>query len=147
MNDLLFQPYSVAHKEDCLRIFDANCPRFFAPNERSDYMQFLEASPDGYEVCLLDGKLVGAFGLIDDRERRSALNWILLDPRSQGLGVGSAIMKRVDDLGRAAGLALIHIAASQKSAPFFAKFGALSTAVIDNGWGPGLDRVDMELHL
>lgn len=147
MNDLFFRAYSVGDKEDCLGIFDANCPEFFCPNERNDYTKFLDANPAGYEVCLLNGKLAGAFGLIDDRERHGTLSWILLDPCLQGLGIGSAIMKRVNDLARATGLVLIDIAASHKSAPFFAKFGARSTTVIDNGWGPGMDRVDMEMRV
>lgn len=120
---------------------------YFTPNERSDYIQFLDANPEGYEVCVLDEKLVGAFGLIDDREQSNALRWILLDPLSQGHGIGSAIMERVADLARASGLPSVDIAASHKSAPFFAKFGAVNRAIIENGWGPGMDRVDMVLHL
>ena len=139
-----FRPCVAADVETCLELFDANCPEFFAPNEREDYAAFLGNRPAGYELCLVDGEAVGAFGLVDDGSGCKHLNWILLDPRSQGMGVGSAIMRRVEALSHASGSALVRIAASHKSAPFFARFGAITLATTPNGWGPGMHRVDME---
>ena len=141
-----FRPYSGADREACLVIFDANCPTFFAPNERVEYVSFLAAVPDRYEVCEVAGRVVAAFGLVDDSKGLS-LNWIMLDPESQGVGIGADIMKHVISVGRASQSFLIKIAASHKSAPFFAKFGAVATVHTEDGWGPGMDRVDMELHL
>lgn len=142
-----FRPFSSADKQACLAIFDANCPSFFAPNERADFESFLEASPIGYEVCEVAGRVVAAFGLICEDRCGVRLNWIMLDPHSKGIGLGSAIMKRVIAQGKASQSPLIGIAASHKSAPFFAKFGAVVTAHTEDGWGPGMDRVDMELLL
>jgi len=141
-----FRPYSSADRETCLAIFDANCPTFFAPNERGDYMSFLEDVPNGYEVCEVARRVAAAFGLINHR-KRIALNWIMLDPASQRIGIGSAIMKRVISRGVASKSSLIKIAASSKSAPFFARFGAVATTHTEDGWGHGMDRVDMELYL
>jgi len=39
--EINFRPYSSNDRESCLSIFDANCPKYFATNERSDYAQFL----------------------------------------------------------------------------------------------------------
>ncbi|HKR75059.1 MAG TPA: GNAT family N-acetyltransferase [Rhodanobacter sp.] len=128
----------------CLGLFDGNCPEFFAPNERADYAAFLGSRPAGYELCLVDGRVAGAFGLADDGLGCKRLNWILLDPGSQGMGIGSAIMRRVEALSHASGSALVRIAASHKSAPFFARFGAVVLATMPDGWGPGMHRVDME---
>ena len=140
-----FRPYSSADKEDCLAIFDANCPSFFAQNERPDYEGFLDATPEGYEVCEVDRHVVAAFGLIPGDADEDRLVWIMLDPGSQGAGIGSSIMKRVISQSTESGSRLIGIAASHKSAPFFAKFGAKATVHTKDGWGPGMDRVDMEL--
>ncbi len=147
MIDITFRPYYNSDNEACMRIFDANCPEFFAPNERDDYQQFLAQIPDGYEICEVNGLALGAFGLFDDGPGEKTLNWILLDPQSQGLGVGSRIMDRVMHLGRAAEATRVRIAASQKSAPFFEKFGAKANSTITDGWGPGMHRVDMILPL
>ena len=142
-----FRSYSSPDRDACLAVFDANCPTYFAPNERHDYMNFLDAGPDSYEVCEVAGCVVAAFGLVDDARKGCSLNWIMLDPQLHGVGLGSAIMKRVISRGRASHSSLIKIAASHKSAPFFAKFGAVAKVHTKDGWGPGMDRVDMELQL
>ena len=145
MTNVSFRPYCNADREACTSIFDANCPEFFAPNERQEYEEFLEGVPGGYEVCEVDGRVFGAFGLFVDGENVKMLNWILLDPQAQGIGVGSKIMERVIQLSRTSQTRMVKIAASHKSAPFIARFGATTTSSTKNGWGPGMDRVDMEL--
>ena len=145
--NITFRPYSPIDKLVCLGLFDANCPEFFAPNERLDYTSFLDANRLSYELCLVEGEILGAFGLVGNGLQHKSLNWILLNPHSHGMGIGSAIMDRVSTLARTSGVSLVTIAASHKSAPFFAKFGAIEVSVIDNGWGPDMHRVDMELRL
>jgi len=147
MAEVVFRPYRKDDQQVCIGIFDANCPEFFAPNERQDYQEFLAGIPDGYEVCEVDGGVLGAFGLFAVDDNVKVLNWILLDPGSQGLGVGSKIMERVIELGRTSKTATVRIAASHKSAPFFAKFGAGEISTTKDGWGVGMHRVDMDLPL
>jgi N-acetylglutamate synthase-like GNAT family acetyltransferase len=147
MTNINFRPYRDADRQACTSIFDANCPEFFAPNERQEYEEFLELVSGGYEVCEVDGKVLGAFGLFVDGENIKTLNWILLDPQTQGIGVGSTIMERVIQLSRTSQTRVVKIAASHKSAPFFARFGASTTSFTESGWAPGMDRVDMELTL
>ena len=147
MISISFRPYCSVDKQACTSIFDANCPEFFAPNEREEYHKFLDCAPEGYEVCEVDGRVLGAFGLFGDGEEAKTLNWILLDPQTHGMGVGSKIMERVIHLGRASEAKKVRIAASHKSAPFFSKFGARTTATSSDGWGPGMHRVDMVLPL
>ena len=142
-----FRPYVEADLKTCLSMFDANCPEYFAPNERVDYLQFLDTCPADYELCEVSGKVMGAFGVFDREGEEKDLNWILLDPNSQGQGLGSSIMTRVATSARDSGANVVHIAASHKSAPFFAKFGAKLTLVTDHGWGADMHRVDMELYL
>jgi GNAT superfamily N-acetyltransferase len=142
-----FMPYLPTYKEACLKLFDANCPEFFDPNERTDYENFLEANPKDYELCFVEGSVVGAFGLMGDGTCHRNLSWILLDPSSQGLGIGAMIMERVVLNASESDVRVINIAASHKSAPFFAKFGSTEVTVTTNGWGPGIHRVDMVLRL
>jgi len=42
MTIITFRTYRDADREACTSIFDANCPAFFAPNERQEYEEFLE---------------------------------------------------------------------------------------------------------
>lgn len=120
---------------------------FFAPNERENYLVFLNSIPSGYQVCIISGRLAGAFGLTQQDKKLVSLNWILLDPGLQGQGLGSKIMTRALAIARAQGATYIQIAASHKSAPFFEKFGAVTGKFIDHGWGIDMHRVDMQLQL
>ncbi len=146
MSVVTFRDYLEADMSACLAIFDANCPEFFAPNEREDYFQFLAAIPAGYTVCVVDGGVTGAYGVFPEEES-ARLNWILIAPDAQGLGIGSGIVTQALQRGRALGAISLHISASHRSAPFFDKFGAVTEAVIDHGWGEGMHRVDMTLKL
>jgi len=137
---ITFRRYVTSDRERCLEIFDANCPDFFAPNERAEYEAFLDQVLDGYRVCVVDGSVVGAFGMID--EPGWHLHWIMVDPEAQGLGIGRTIMTRVSEIGDGRP---VSIGASQKSAPFFARFGARVVETTPDGWGAGMHRVDMEL--
>jgi GNAT superfamily N-acetyltransferase len=146
MIDYEFEPYSAADRASCLALFDDNCPEFFAENERRDYATFLDSSPAGYRVCRVDGQVVAAFGVIDTGvPGRRRLNWILVARRAQRGGIGVAMMREAERVARDAGVHIVDIAASHRSSPFFARFGAHETGRIENGWGPGMHRVDMEL--
>ncbi len=48
---VVFRDYEESDQAACRAIFDANCPEFFALNERDDYLLFLDANTPGYKVC------------------------------------------------------------------------------------------------
>jgi hypothetical protein len=85
--------------------------------------------------------------VLDGGDNEKRLVWILLDPRTQGAGIGLKIMERVIYLGRTSDAELIRISASHKSAPFFEKFGASTVLFTKDGWGPDMHKVEMELQL
>jgi GNAT superfamily N-acetyltransferase len=147
MAQITFRPYRRDDKNDCVSMFDANCPAFFAPNERAGYEAYLDRVPASYEVCEVDGRVSGGFGIADTGDGASIISWILLSPDVQGMGIGSQVMNRVIRKSRAWDATLIRIATSPKAADFFARFGAVRRSTTKDGWGPGMDRVDMELPL
>ncbi|CAH0993058.1 hypothetical protein SIN8267_03197 [Sinobacterium norvegicum] len=128
-----------------MALFDANCPEFFALNERKDYVEFLAAKPAGYELCLKNGRIVGAFGLFGLGAARGCLDWTLISPACQGGGIGSSVMERVIVEAKAAQIAVIDIATSHKAYRFFEKKGAVKIGEQLNGWGQGMHRIDMKL--
>ncbi|MGH8263812.1 MAG: GNAT family N-acetyltransferase [Steroidobacterales bacterium] len=139
-----FRPYEAPDRERCLAIFDENCPEFFSPNERAEFAAFLERSADDYCVCLMEGRVAGGYGLCLEGKGVMSLRWILIARAAQRHGIGHVIMTRALN-GIRKLKAKLAIAASQKSAPYFAKFGAKEVKTTPDGWGPGMHRVDMEL--
>jgi len=147
MNMVQFLPYQVSYKKACLSLFDDNSPEFFTPNEREDYCAFLELMPSGYEVCMISGNIVGAFGLFRVDNMTKSLNWILLSSTSQGVGIGRQVMNHIKKLAQQTGIESVTIAASHLSAPFFAKFDAQAINEIKDGWGQGMHRIDMVMSV
>lgn len=142
---LRFLPYGHDAHEECIALFDENCPAYFAPVERADYEAFLSAGPPGYTRCELDGETVAAFGLdAVGGPGRGRLAWIMVSTRSQGRGVGAAMMREVSTRAASQGIDTVAIAASHLSAPFFARYGATVIRETVDGWGPGMHRIDME---
>lgn len=141
-----FRTYTPEDAEACLALFDANCPRFFAPEERTDYAAYLERVA-GYRVCEVESRVCGAFGVAPGLSGRAHLNWILIDPAVQRMGIGQAMMRAAIDGVSGIGATVLDIAASQHSAPFFARFGARELSHVPDGWGPGMHRIDMVLEL
>jgi hypothetical protein len=145
--ELTFEPYEPPYRPACLALFDDNCPEFFALNEREDYIEFLKSRTENYFVCLLGERIVGAYGVYPLDSGGMALHWIMLSPSAQGVGLGSSIMARVLADVRGSARSPLFISASHKSAPFFARFGAVKISTTPDGWGPGMHRVEMQLAL
>ena len=139
--------FRAANKMAVLSIFDKNCPEYFAPNERDDLIEFMGQYADGYRVCVHEDNIVGAFGLYEKEHKDSRLQWILLDPIAQGIGIGSQIMRDVFKQANEKSIKTIQIATSHVSYKFFEKHGAKIISEIENGWGPGMHQVHMEIQL
>lgn len=139
--------YRTADQKAVLSIFDKNCPEYFAPNERDDLIEFMDQYADGYRVCVHDGNVVGAFGLYEKENKDSRLQWILLDPTAQGIGLGTQVMQDVFKQAKNKNIKSIQIATSHVSYKFFEKHNAKIISKIENGWGPGMHQVHMEIQL
>ncbi|MDG1996472.1 MAG: GNAT family N-acetyltransferase [Emcibacteraceae bacterium] len=142
-----FQHYAPKHKDECLGVLDDNCPEYFAYNERDAYEEFLDSNPQGYEVCIIEGKITGVYGLIKEEHNTSRINWIMLGPHAHGHGLGSIFVNRAIKRAKAIDATVIHIATSHKAFKFFEKFNAVIVSEVEDGWGPGMHQVHMEIRL
>ena len=141
-----FRPFTSTDRSACLGLFDTNAPEYFDFDERVDYERFLDNLPARYWVCTREEEVLAAFGFIMDGER-GRIQWIMVGSNAQGIGIGGLMMRRIRNEAHESGVRFIDIAASQKSAPFFAHYGAEVRMRTEEGWGRGLDRIDMELDL
>lgn len=149
--DSIWQQYVPRHADGCMALFESLCPHFFAPNEKVEFAQWLkEGAPGHYLVdALPDGSIRCAFGLMPDAEMHALghLHWVMVSPTVHGHGFGRALMDEASRRARDTGFEKLHIAASHLSAPFFARFGAAAYETLQDGWGPGMHRVNMRLEL
>ncbi len=98
-------------------------------------------------VCREGGEIVAGFGLDDEHGPSGlSLSWMMVEPSRHGQGWGRRMMDDVLQLWQGSNALVLEISASHLSAEFFARCGAHELSREIDGWGPGMHRVDMELH-
>ncbi|MCX6044023.1 MAG: GNAT family N-acetyltransferase [Chloroflexi bacterium] len=131
-----------------MAIFDSNTPKYFASHEREDFHEFLEAPGGAYFVVEDNGVLVACGGLWSLDEPFVALTWGMVERSRHKQGIGRwLLLRRLQMLCAQPGTPTAKIDTSQHSAPFFAKMGFQTEKVVDNGFAPGIDLVEMHFVL
>lgn len=144
------RPYAPEDRAACLALFDANVPDFFAPHERAEFAAWLLDPGEYFVLEDGEGRVVACGGVWADPEqpeRPAGLSWGMVARDAQRRGYGSQLLAfRLERL-RALGAREVRLDTSQRSAPFFARFGFREVRRVPGGYGPGLDRVDMTARL
>ena len=145
-NQLQFKNYSMESFNDCIELFDLNCPEFFASIEKNDYIEFLNQTKEGYVTIHHDSILVGAYGVHKTSSESASQSWTLIHPKYQNQGIGRLIMERVFSYLESNQLDNLFLSTSQQTEAFFLKFGAIRIDYIENGWDEGLHRIEMKIE-
>ena len=145
-NQLEFKDYSMESYNDCIELFDLNCPEFFAPIEKNDYIEFLNQTKEGYVTIHHDSILIGAYGVHKTSSESASQSWTLIHPKYQNQGIGRLIMERVFSYLESNQLDNLFLSTSQQTEAFFLKFGAIRIDYIENGWDEGLHRIEMKIE-
>ena len=145
-NQLQFKNYSMESFNDCIELFDLNCPEFFASIEKNDYIEFLNQTKEGYVTIHHDSILIGAYGVHKTSSESASQSWTLIHPKYQNKGIGRLIMERVFSYLESNQLDNLFLSTSQQTEAFFLKFGAIRIDYIENGWDEGLHRIEMKIE-
>ena len=139
--------YQKKYFRDCVKIFDKNTPRYFLPEEREPFLDYLKVTT-WYFVVQMEGVTVGCFGVEFFEEKKHArLHWIMVDPDVQGQGIGSSIMNEIFTSMRRKGYRVLEIDTSQDGIRFFSRYEIEILEEIKNGWGEGMDRINLLLYI
>lgn len=151
-----FRPYRPDDRARCLDIFRSNCPPYFDPTEealftkcldRLDLDQIIHPQAEAsLFYVLVQGDTILACGgyYIARGQPVAAMAWGMVDRASQKQGFGSALLRyRIDHLRKHYPNHQLRLDTSQYTYPFFERFGFRVTKVTKDGYGPGLDQVDM----
>lgn len=133
--------------DDCVTIFDKNTPRYFLQDEREPFIEYLKVTT-WYFVVRMEDKIVGCFGVEFMEEKKHArLHWIMVDPDFQGQGIGSFIMNEIFTSMRAEDYRIMEIDTSQEGIRFFGRYQIEILEEIKDGWGVGMDRINLLLYI
>ncbi|QLG13208.1 GNAT family N-acetyltransferase (plasmid) [Deinococcus sp. D7000] len=147
----MIRAYQPSDRAACLDIFDANTPRSFVPGERPAFEAWLDEASGRADYLVMEGPpgvvACGGLWVSEDAERSAGLAWGMVHPAWQRQGLGDALARvRLARL-QALGVTRAVLDTSQFTAPFYARLGFQEVRRTPNGYGPGLDRVDMVVDL
>lgn len=141
--------YEASDKQDVLAIFDANCPTFFAREERQYLESYLENEIEIYAVIEVAGKIVGSGGVNTESAedgKKGVISWGMIHPDFHGMKLGSKLLEwRIDQLKSIPAVTTIIVRTSQLVAAFYAKNGFVLKHVEADFWAPGFDLYYLEL--
>ncbi|MEV6845928.1 GNAT family N-acetyltransferase [Actinoplanes sp. NPDC051411] len=115
----------------------------------------VEAGPDRLLVQTDCGELTGLLFIVDNRfglkEHWRVLKRVMVTPRGQGRGLGSALMREAERVGRAMGLAALHVTvrAGAGTEKFYERLGYTEVGRLPGALrvGPGDDRDEIYMWM
>lgn len=139
--------YTPSDREACLAVFDSNIPGYFLANERAMFAKFLDELDSPYFVADHDGAVVACGGFADVDGTATRLTWGMVRRDLHRNGVGKLLLfyrlRRIGDLNKPA----VSLDTSQHTRAFFEKFGFRVVSIQQDGYGPGLDKIEMVKRL
>lgn len=143
----LIRKYLPADKPALLEAFLSNTPVFFAPEELSDFVDYLDKFGEStYWVMECNNKVIGGFGIesrLSDKSGR--INWIFFHANEKGKGLGKkAVTFAIGILIADKNVEKLIVRTSQVAFAFFEKMGYSLTSIEKNYWADGLDLYLME---
>jgi ribosomal protein S18 acetylase RimI-like enzyme len=141
--------YTPADRAACLAILESNVPRYFAPAERAQFAAWLDAPAGFYGVLCVEGEApVGCGGIVRAKEsaRAAVLTWGMIHADHHRQGWGRVLLQaRLARLAEMPDVNTVILNTSGAAAGFYRRFGFREVSIIPNGYGPGIDRYEMEL--
>lgn len=149
MNFVRYQP---AHRSECLRIYDSNCPKYFLPEERPDFEDWLNKHEEQpFWVMQHEGSIIGCGGVFlsqpsdpVDFADEVGFGWGMVARDLHGQGFGKALSQhRLQYLHQHHPNRPIVLRTSQHTYPFFEKLGFVVHQMLPDGFGQGMDKYIM----
>lgn len=143
------EPYRPGDRGALLAIFDANTPRFFAPEERDTFVEFLDRPLGDFRVLRDDtGATIGAGGVMVAEDGTASLVWGMIAPPHQGTGFGWWMaLERLSWIAAMPEARRVILDTSQETAGFYCRLGFRTVSVQPNGYGPELHRHDLVMDV
>jgi len=143
------RPYQLKDHPHILQLLKKNIPKYFAPSELDDLVDYLEKEREDYFVLEQEKQLLGAGGInYFSEEKKARISWDFLDPAAQGQGLGTQLLAfRVDHVRKQKTFELIEVRTSQLVYPFYEKGGFQVQKIIKDYWAVGYDLYQMEMRI
>lgn len=142
----IIREYSLRDKAACLTLFDSNVPQYFMPNERNEFIQWLDKTDRAaYYVMIQKEEIVACGGIYVDWDRQATgLAWGMVHHSRHKQGLGKVLtIHRLETMNEQFPGLDQYLETSQLTEAFYLKFGFETIERIKDGFGPGLDNCKM----
>ena len=148
--DSTIRIFTDADIDACVAICAANHPEHMLLHEIEEHRQFLTEKPYApapYFVVEVEDTIIACGGVATDGDAMH-LCWGLVHPDWHRRGLGTKLLEhRLAWAKEHPDLEVVELCTSQKTKAFYEQFGFESIKFTKDGFGPGLDRHDMECPL
>lgn len=145
----MIRPYQPQDKNRLLQLLQLNTPRYFASEEATDFVEYLNHKKEDYFVFEKEDQLVGCAGVNYFPEEKTArLSWDMIHPDMHGKGIGKQLtLHRIAHIRQQKLYSSIVVRTSQLAYLFYQKFGFEVENIEKDYWAEGFDLYVMRLHL
>jgi len=146
---LTIRPYTHKDKKELIALIQFHIPKYFATDEKQDFIDYLEKEKEDYFVIEEKEKIIGAGGINYFPEQAIArIAWDLVHPDFQGKGVGTKLTQfRIDLIKRNPQIKSIIVRTSQLVYLYYQKFGFQTKKIEKDFWAKGFDLYEMSMIL
>lgn len=146
---MIVRPFEEKDTVHLLQVLDKLIPTYFAPEERADYVHYLQLEREDYFVLEFENEVVAGGGVnYFLSERTARLSWDLVHPDFHGKNLGTELVhKRLELLQANDQIETIFVRTSQLAESFYQKQGFQRIDFQADFWGKGFDLVVMEFGI
>ncbi|MES0827359.1 hypothetical protein [Ruegeria sp. SCP11] len=150
--NITFRPYEPDDKEILVNILLSNCPKYFAQEDKADFVFFLNTYADkNFLVVEREEAIIGCGGHYTKQERHG-IAWVMFKSGSLGcmnlMLIADKYYHEIETRILSEGKFFdIQIETTQLMEKFLNRFGFETMAVKPEGFGEGLDQLFMRKSL
>ncbi|MEN5193334.1 GNAT family N-acetyltransferase [Sphingobacterium faecium] len=146
---MLFINYTAFYREKCIEIFKSNLPIFFDQQELRLFENFLDHhTPENYYLIKEGEQILACGGIfIDEIKGESSLAWGMVHAQHHKKGIGKLLTQyRLEIMKNCYPNKTYVLETSQHTAAFYEKNGFHTIAIVQDGFGKGIDQCFMKME-
>lgn len=143
----MIRKYSNKDKSRLIELLRQNTPEYFDVSEEIDFENYLDNEIEDYFIYEEDSIILGAGGInYFPKEKLARISWDLVDPSSQGKGIGKKLTQyRIDYLNENKNIKFIVVRTSQLVYKFYEKMEFELEFIEKDFWAKSFDLYQMRL--
>lgn len=139
------RPYHTSDDGALLQLLRKNIPRYFAPSEEADFVEYLAHHAAHYFVVTEHDRIIGAGGYNYAADGEVRISWDFIDPARQGRGIGRKLLAyRLDQIKKDPAVKEVVVRTSQLAWQFYERSGFTLEYSKKDYWAPGFDLYYMK---